>query len=147
TPHGRAPPRGIKGTASRTELSATTNDQGVRTQTTFKAHVAAAEPGGVPSGTVTLMLGQESIGSAVLDRNGDAVTTADALPRGTNTIRAVYNGDGSFASSVSADTKLQSEASGIPDFTLTANPSSLTVSPGEFGTTVISVTPEDGFND
>src|ERR1700743_1439426 len=78
--HGQATSRGIKGTASRTELSATTNDQGVRTQTTFKAQVAAAEPGGVPSGTVTLMLGQESIGSAVLDRNGDAVTTADALP-------------------------------------------------------------------
>ena len=135
------------GTASRTELTVNTDEQGSRTKATFTVHVAAADRGSIPTGTVTVMLGNASIGSAVLDANGDATTTADALPRGTNLIHAVYNGDATFAASATPETKLQSEANGVPDFTLSANPTSLSLTAGDYGTTVISVTPEDGFDD
>lgn len=135
------------GAASRTELTVSTDDQGSRTRATFTVHVSAADRSATPTGTVTLMLGKASVGSAVLDAAGDATTSADALPRGTDQIQAVYNGDASFAGSASAETTVRSQATGVPDFTITADPSSLSLSPGDYGTTTLSITPENGFND
>jgi hypothetical protein len=52
---------------------------------------------------------------------------------------------GSVAGSVSAQAVLRPAASGVPDFAITANPSSVTVAPGQYGTTTLTITPENGF--
>jgi hypothetical protein len=146
TAQGQSVSPATKGSASQTRLSIDTDNQGARTRATFAVHVSAEDRSTAPTGTVSVMLGSASIGSASLNADGEATVTADALPRGNDPVRAVYNGDAHFAASASATTNVQSQASGVPDFTLTADPSTASVSPGEYATVKISVTPENGFN-
>lgn len=70
---------------------------------TFTAIVGVNPPGwGVPSGTVTFMVGSNPIGSAALSQ-GTAVFSTSDLPSGPQVVTAVYSGDGSnYASSTSS---------------------------------------------
>jgi hypothetical protein len=92
------------------------------------------------------MNGEQSIGAAFLDGEGRATYTADALPSGPQKITAVYAGDASFASATSDPAVVNSAASGLPGFTLGASATTLSVAAGGTATTVITATPENGFN-
>ena len=92
------------------------------------------------------MNGEQSIGAAFLDSEGRATFTAAALPTGEQKITAVYEGDGNFEASNSAPAVVNSAASGVPGFTLTASNASLSVAAGNTATTVLTATPENGFN-
>ena len=61
-------------------------------------------------------------------------------------ITAVYQGDDNFEAASSTPAAVNSAVSGVPAFTLTASNSSLSVVAGSTATTVITATPENGFN-
>jgi hypothetical protein len=137
------PPASAQGTLqpTATHVAVTTGGSGA----TFEVKVSGTD-GTVPSGTVSLWSGETPIAGAMLDGNGVATYTANALPAGTRQVTASYSGDAHFATSTSALAPVAAAASGVPTFTLTANPPTITVKAGTYGTTVISVIPANGFD-
>ncbi len=132
---------------TRTTLAASTIEGPSRTQATFTATVESADPGASrPTGSVSFMRGSQSIGSAFLDAEGTATLTVNALPPGMQSISAVYEGDEAHQSSTSPSAEVNSATSGVAGFTLSANPTSLKVAVGSTATTIITATPENGFN-
>ena len=108
---------------------------------------AVADVAGNPAqqGTVSFETAQGSVGSAVVE-NGTATLKVDKLPEGTRSVTAAYSGaEGLAASAVSA--AASAAASSLPDFALTANPTSASVTAGQFAAITVTVTPENGFND
>ncbi|MBB6146882.1 hypothetical protein HNQ77_004863 [Silvibacterium bohemicum] len=132
--------------ATRIQLSTAQQSASDSPQTVFTAKVADVSGSPVNTGTVSFESAKGSIGSAVVE-NGAATLTVDSLPPAANSITAVYQGSANYASSSAAVTAQATAAPAVPDFTVTATPSSLTVSPGGFGTTVISITPINGFSE
>jgi hypothetical protein len=66
------------------------------------ATIAPVAPGaGVPTGIVTFFDGTKVVGTAVVDKNGQATLVLDSLAKGTHTLTAAYGGDGNFLDSVS----------------------------------------------
>jgi len=86
-----------------------------------------------------------SLGSAFVDAEGNATLTVPALSAGTHSVRAVYSGTESAASSISEAAGVTSEAA-APDFSLTASPSTLNLTAGLQGSVAITITPGAGFN-
>jgi hypothetical protein len=126
--------------ATRTHVSVTPAGTG----STLTATVADVAGNPATSGTVSFETAQGSVGSAVVE-NGTATLTVDKLPQGTRSVTAAYSGSGALAASVSS-AAASAATSGLPDFTLTATPTSVTVTPGQYGNVTVTVTPENGFN-
>jgi hypothetical protein len=135
---------------ARVDLSVTTIEGPSRTQATFTARVVGSDGNSAneaaPTGSVSFMIGDRSIGSAYLDADGRATYTADALPLGLQKITAVYPGDEGYQAASSIAQAVNSQASGLPSFTLSANATTLSVPAGQTATAVITATPENGFN-
>jgi hypothetical protein len=137
---------------TRINLGASTAEGSARTAATFTVQVTATEPtgpnatGSLPTGSVSFVNGEHSIGAAFLDSEGRATLSVAALPAGEQKITAVYQGDDNFAAASSTPAVVNSAASGVPAFTLSASNSSLSVIAGSTVTTVITATPENGFN-
>lgn len=105
--------------------------------------VAVTDADGKPAtGAVLLEEGDKAISGVVLDAGGKASVNVD-LVGGVHTVRAVYQGDAVHAASTSATTQVTAEATGTADFQVAVNPGSLTLTQGESGDAVISVTPEN----
>jgi hypothetical protein len=131
--------------------------QAVSTRTTLAvAHETAAttftvtvkDPTGarVSDGTISLVSGGLSLGSAFVDANGEATLTLDKLPANAKQITAVYSGSERYAASSSASAAVTANAtSGPADFSIAANPSTLTLNPGDYGTSILTVMAENGF--
>ena len=133
--------------ATRTEVSAATQQNGPGTQANLSVQVTDATGKPVTQGTVSFLSGRTSLGSALVNANGTAKLTVDKLPQGTQKVSAVYEGGTLYASSTSAAAQVQAEATGVPDFALTANPTSLSVTAGQYATYLVTVTPENGFTE
>jgi hypothetical protein len=155
---GVATSQAITPNATRTSLSVAVQRSGAGTQTVFTAHVAGAtrsvlsEEGG--AGAVSFDTGSGSLGSAIVDEHGDATLSVSSLPPGAKlAVRAVYHpaadADGvtRTTASVSADASVEPDVSSVPDFAITANPATLTVKQGQYGTTAITITPSNGFSE
>jgi Bacterial Ig-like domain (group 3) len=133
--------------ATRTQLSSAREAQGNSTQTVFTAKVADVSGNAVSSGTVSFVSAKGSIGSAAVE-SGTATLKVDNLPPATSSVTAVYSGDESHSSSSAAvSTQADASSSSLPDFSVTANPTSLSVSPGGFATSVLTITPLNGFSE
>jgi hypothetical protein len=129
--------------ATRTHLSVASDGH----RTTFIAKVGDVAGNPATSGTVSFETAKGSLGSAFVE-NGAATLTLDKLPQGTQTVTAAYSGSEGYAASASAVSANADAASGsLPDFTLTASPTSISLSPGAFANISATVTPENGFND
>lgn len=124
-----------------TQLSAARTDLGV----SFTANVSDVAGHPATDGVVTIEnAAGQSLGSAFV-KSGAATIEVGQEPTGS--VYADYSGSGSFRASV-ARAQVTSEATGAePDFTITANPTSLSLSPGQYGTVVLTVTPQNGFAD
>ncbi len=86
-----------------TSLSSNPNPSVFGQSVTFTATVSVVSPGsGTPTGTVVFYYGSIVIGSDPLS-GGTATCSYDRLPVGSDTITAVYGGDGNFNGSTSAD--------------------------------------------
>ena len=122
-----------------TELNSTASDHGV----TFTAHVSDSTGNPATAGIVTIENAQgASLGSAFV-KDGEATVNVDQGVSGN--VYATYSGSSGFRSST-AQVQASANASTLPDFTVSANPTSLSLSPGQFGTIVVTITPINGFN-
>ncbi|MGC1297418.1 MAG: Ig-like domain-containing protein [Alloacidobacterium sp.] len=127
---------------TRTALSVATEAAKTTLTVTVKDPTGAA----VSDGTVSFVSNGLSLGSAIVGEDGTATLTLDKVPASAKQITAVYSGSERYVASASASTKLQADdTAGPPDFSVAANPTSLSLNPGDFGTVIITVTPENGF--
>jgi hypothetical protein len=105
---------------------------------TFTATVTSAF--GTPSGTVNFLNGSSQLGSATLDASGIATYTGTLSP-GINAVTATYSGNTTFAASTSSALTVSE-----PDYSVTASPTTLTVSAGSNSSVSLTVTPVGGYN-
>ena len=138
-----------------------TGDRATGRTTTLSAHVTDSSGGPLheQSGRATVSFDTDagSLGSAAIDDNGDATLSVGQFPSKPDhsplAVHAAFHpaasADGTMqaASSVSASALVQPDASGVPDFTITATPASLSTKQGEFATTLLTVTPLYGFSE
>jgi Bacterial Ig-like domain (group 3)/FG-GAP-like repeat len=110
----------------------------------FMASVTPASGTKTPTGTVSFLDGTTSLGTGTLNASGSATFATSALAAGSHSITASYGGDTSFTSSASSALSINITAAG--SFTLAANPAAITVTRGHAGSSVITVTPANGFN-
>lgn len=128
--------------ATRTQVSAQTSDGSL----SFTAKVADVEGNPLSEGSVSFETVRGSLGS-VFVRNGAATLNLQNPPQWAKTVTAVYHGDAAFANS-SASAQVSPDAtSGVPGFTVTASPSSLSLTPGQYGTVNLTVTSQNGFSE
>ncbi len=146
---------------TRTALTVLTAQVGKSTQTVFTAHVTDTTGQAVQAadgaGTVSFHAGSASLGASVVDEDGTARLTVASLPPGADGSRlavyAIYHpaidaeGVSHAAGSVSPAAQLEANATGVPDFTLAISSSSLTVKDGQYATTLVTITPANGFSE
>lgn len=130
----------------------------VPTTTTLKANAANANPGAtvtltasvapttgsaVPTGTVSFLSGTAPLGTATLNSLGVATYSTNVLAAGSDSLTAVYAGDNTFAGSTSTAIV---ETIGAQSFSLTFNPTAITIKQGFAGTIQFTVKSINGFN-
>ncbi|HTT33968.1 MAG TPA: Ig-like domain repeat protein [Methylomirabilota bacterium] len=134
----------VSGKASTsTALTSSANPSSSGQNVTFTATVSSASPG-TPTGTVTFLDGATSLGTSTLNASAQATFSTSSLSLGSHSITAQYGGDANFSSSTSS--ALAQVVNSVPDFSLSASPSTLTLAPGASGTATITVNPVNGFN-
>jgi hypothetical protein len=129
---------------STTTVTSSPNPSGQGQSVTFTANVAG--PTGnttVPTGTITFMDGTTSLGTGSLNASAQATYSTSSLSIGSHSITAVYGGDTNFAGSTST---AMMQTVNPPSFTVSFTPSTVTINPGQTGTTTITVMPQYGFN-
>ncbi len=127
--------------ATRTQLSSQTSAGTL----SFTAKVADVQGTPLSEGSVSFETTKGSLGS-VFVQDGAATLNLKNAPQWAKTVTAVYHGDAAFANSA-ASTQVSPEANGVPGFTVTASPSSLSLTPGQYGTVALTVTSQNGFSD
>jgi Bacterial Ig-like domain (group 3)/MBG domain (YGX type) len=127
--------------ASAAAVSASASSVSVGASLTFTATVASTTSG-TPTGTVQFLNGSSVLGTGTLS-SGVATFTTTALAAGTYVVTASYAGDANFSSSISSAAPVTVVA---PDYSITSNPTSLTIKQGQSGTATFTVTPVGGFN-
>ncbi|HUB19451.1 MAG TPA: Ig-like domain repeat protein [Acidobacteriaceae bacterium] len=128
--------------ATRTQLTAQ-NDSGTLS---FAATVADAQGAPVSEGSVSFETSRGSLGS-VFVKDGAATLHLSHPPQWARTVTAVYHGDAAFANSTASTTLTSDATSSTPGFTVTASPSSLSLTPGQFATVNLTITSQNGFSE
>ncbi len=129
-------PLTITKAASTTALASSATTVGTAANFTLTATVPAAA-----TGTVTFNNGTVALGTGTVT-NGVATLTTSLATAGSYSLTAVYGGDTNFTGSTSS---ALSVTVAVPGFTVTANPSSLTIARGSTGTSTLTFTPVGGF--
>jgi hypothetical protein len=86
------------------------------------------------------------LGSAFLDSEGNAALETDNLPAGNHQVVAVYQGGSGYVASLSKPEDVHADASTVAGFTVAVTPTSLSTTVGGFVSSVVTVTPVNGFN-
>ena len=129
------------GLATRTSLTAETRDQGGRTQATVAVTVNGED--GLPAtGAVVIGDNGAQLAGAALDAQGQASLVVD-LPAGPHSLTASYAGDATHRASISEAAQVQAQASSTPGFLISVTPAAKTLTAGQTGTLIASVTPQN----
>lgn len=94
-----------------------------------------------PTGSVTFNSGTTTLGTAPV-QNGAATLQISYASAGTYSFEAAYSGDENNTASVSANATITIVP---PDFSLAANPQTLSLQPGQSGTVTLTLTPQGGY--
>ena len=123
-----------------TTLAAETRFQNGHTVAAFAVGVKGTD--GLPAtGAVVMEEDGRQLAGAALSAEGQA-RLEFALPAGEHNLTAVYTGDAAHAGSVSAIAGVRAQATtATPDFQVSVNPGSLTLTAGQNGTATVSLTP------
>jgi hypothetical protein len=113
---------------------------------TLTAHVTAPEQSGAPAGVVNFRSGELDLGSAFLDREGNASLKTDSLSAGRHQVVAMYQGGAGYHTSLSDPEQVVAHVSTVAGYTVTAAPTSLSAAVGGYVNSVLTVTPVNGFN-
>ena len=132
--------------ATETQLSTSVEHTPSGSLAVFTVHVAPSDGEANASGVVTIVDGTHPLASAVLNEDGDVTLKSAALLPGTHAVHALYGGTETLSSSLSGVSEISTEASTTPGFTATADPTTITVNQGHTGTTTITLTPTNSFN-
>jgi hypothetical protein len=124
-------------------LVTSTTSATLNTNIVYTATVASATTG-VPTGTVQFLDGTTVLGAAPMNAQGVAAYTTNTLSVGTHTINAVYAGDENFTSSTASLSQTITPST-APDYSITANPSQLTLKAGQTGNVTFTFAPVGGF--
>jgi Bacterial Ig-like domain (group 3) len=123
-----------------TTLSAETRIQNGHTLSSVAVAVTG-EDGAPPTGTVVIEDDGRQLAGAALSAEGRA-RLEFALPTGDHKLVAVYNGDETHSTSVSGISGVRAQAtSSTPDFQVSVAPASLSVTAGQSGSAIVSLTP------
>jgi hypothetical protein len=128
-------------------------------KTVFTVHVSPAPQSAETRGSVTFLATDSSdassngasdsqprsLGSAFVAPDGTATLTVSTLPADVHSVRAVYSGTESSATSTSAATGVTAEVA-PPDFSVSAAPATLNLDAGAQGTIAVTIAPTPGFN-
>ena len=126
----------VQKASSTTLLTSSSNAAGL----TLTAAVGPTTAG-TPTGSVNFMDGTTQVGTSALNGTGVAAFSTSSLTAGTHHLSAVYAGDGNFIASTSSVVSLAA------DFSLSASSlSPSAVSPGQSATSIITITPLNGFD-
>ncbi len=125
--------------ATQTTLSAATSVQGGRTQTIVAVSVAGRD-GSPVTGSVVIEDEGKSLAGVGLSAEGQARTVL-SLPPGDHSLTAVYIGDQTHQASTSAISPVRAAATAAPDFQISVAPAALSLTPGQSGSAIVSVTP------
>ena len=110
---------------------------------TFTATVTSALAQ-TPTGTVAFFDGTTQIGTGALNGSAVAAFASSALTVGAHSMTAHYQGDATFAGSIS--TAVTQTVTAAADFSLSSNPITASVVAGTTASYTISVTPINGFS-
>jgi photosystem II stability/assembly factor-like uncharacterized protein len=133
----------IAPTTTTLTLSPTSVNVGSSGPLVITAKVAPTTGTGTPTGSVNFFVnGGTAVGSGTLS-SGSATFNYNpsSLAAGTDNVSATYLGDSNFATSTSTAQTLS-----VQDFTIAANPTTITVTAGQSGSSTLTVTPLGGFN-
>ncbi len=128
-----------RGLATQTMLSTETRDQGGHTVATLSVSVTGAD-GQPATGAVVIQDHGKPLAGFALDAQGRA-TPSLTLAGGDHTLTAVYTGDATHQTSTSQVTPVRAVVSTTPDFAVSVAPASLTLTAGQSGTAIVSITP------
>jgi streptogramin lyase len=131
-------------TATTTTLTSSNANAAAGASVTFTATVTPATP--VATGTVTFSDGTTTLGTGTLNSMGIATYTTTSLAAGTHSIIAAYGGDTTHSGSTSSALTEMISPAAAASFTITANPTSLSIQQGQSGTVQFTLTSLNGFN-
>jgi Bacterial Ig-like domain (group 3) len=132
---------GARTVATQTTLSAEMHDQGGRTQATLAVTVTGED--GLPAtGTVAIKDFGKELAGAVLNVEGKASVVL-ALRGGDHQLTATYSGDAVHKASVSNGTGVHAQVTGTADFQISIVPATLSLTAGQAGTVIATITPEN----
>ena len=130
---------GARGMATQTLLRMETRDRNGRTQAQLSATVTGVD--GLPAtGAVEFQDSGKALAGAVLDAEGRATTTLTLAP-GNHNLTAVYTGSSTYNASVSPVSPVSAATSSTPDFSVSVSPATLSLTAGQSGSAVATVTP------
>jgi hypothetical protein len=124
-------------------LSSSANPSALNQSVVFSASVSSNGTG-TPTGKVEILDGGTTLGSPGLDGSGVAKLSIASLSPGPHSITAAYLGDDNYAPSTSPI--VRQIVTGAAQFSLTGNPSALTVPAGTPANFTITATGQNGFN-
>ena len=131
--------QGKIGLSTQTTVSTQIRDVAARTQATVSIAVLG-EDGQPATGAVAIKDGTREIAGVVLDAQGRATSTVE-LPSGTHNLTAEYQGDATHLASAAVADPIAAATSTTPDFSVSVAPATLSLTAGQSGSLIISVTP------
>lgn len=110
---------------------------------TFSVSMLPKSP--APTGTIQFLLNGQTLGSPIeLTAGNAAITTTVIGTTQSNSVQAVYSGDGSYNPAVSGSMQFVISPIGSPAFTVSATPITI-AGVGQSSTSFITVSPTNGF--
>jgi hypothetical protein len=101
---------------------------------------------GISGGVVSFQTASANLGSAKTDSSGTASISTTALAVGTQQVTASFTGGSNLLASKSDALTIQVAPKPVADFSVSADPTSLTIKRGQSGTAIITVNPVNGWN-
>lgn len=99
-----------------------------------------------PTGTISYQIGTNGMQQAQVTNGQATLQVPNTLAVGSYSIQATYSGDSNYQAVATPTTIQLSVVSTVPpDFSLTANPTSLTIKAGDTGHATFTFTPVGGF--
>ena len=132
----------VNAAGTSTTLTSSLNPSVFGQTVTLTAAVAGGT--GTPTGNVNFKDSSTTIGTVALDGTGSASFATSALAQSSHSITAQYAGDANFTGSVATALTQTVNPVPIPDFTVSAAPSTLTLTAGQSGSVTFTVTPING---
>ncbi len=127
--------------ATQTSLAVDAHDQSGRTRVSLAVAVTASDDA-TPTGNIEIRDNSQPLAGVPLNTQGRAALVLD-LAAGEHSITASYSGDAAHTASVSEFKGVHALATSGADFAISVNPTSLSLTAGQSGSAIATITPEN----